>query len=260
MAECVRPIAIPMTTQLHTPESNRVLPFAPHAPTHRYAKDGGQSAHVSPWLFPMLYALGRHVVLPAYFGKIEVIGIENIPPHGPVILAPTHRSRWDGLVVPYAVGRATSGRNLRFMVTADEVRGVQGWFIRQTGGFPVNTRNPGVSSLRHGIEVLQQQDMLVIFPEGGIFRDGQVHPLKPGLARLALQAAALQREAGAAAGIHVVPISLQYGHTIPHWRCGLTVKIGTPLAVDTYTDGPRKPMAEKLTADLAAALENLDRA
>jgi len=234
--------------QLHTPQPSPTLNLAPETP----ATD---RSHVSPWLFPVLYTLGRHLVLPCYFGKIQVMGIENIPCQGPVILAPTHRSRWDGLVIPYAVGRATTGRDLRFMVTADEVRGVQGWFIRQTGGFPVDTRRPGVSSLRHGIEILQQQEMLVIFPEGGIFRDGQVHPLKPGLARIALQAATLAPEAG----IHVVPISLRYGHTIPHWRCGITIKIGTPLPVADYVDGPRKPMAAQLTQDLTTALQALDR-
>ncbi len=242
----------PMMMQLHTPQPTPQLSLplnltpGPEVPSR---------SHISPWLFPVLYRLGRHLVLPCYFGKIQVIGVENIPRQGPVILAPTHRSRWDGLVIPYAVGRATTGRDLRFMVTADEVRGVQGWFIRQTGGFPVDTRKPGVSSLRHGIEILQQQDMLVIFPEGGIFRDGQVHPLKPGLARLALQAATLQPDAN----VQVVPISLQYGHTIPHWHCGITIKIGSPLAVAHYTTGPRKPMAAQLTADLALALQDLDR-
>ncbi|WP_448562302.1 lysophospholipid acyltransferase family protein [Trichothermofontia sp.] len=251
-----------MMTQLPTPATNRVLlskDTSSNTPMSRDTKGTAKLSSVSPWLFPMLYILGRHVVLPAYFGKIQVSGIENIPPKGPVILAPTHRSRWDGIVVPYAVGQATTGRTLRFMVTADEVRGVQGWFIRQTGGFPVDTRKPGVSSLRQGIEILQQQDILVIFPEGGIFRDGQVHPLKPGLARLALQAATYQRASGAEAGIHVVPMSLRYGHTIPHWRCGITIKIGSPLAVRDYSDGPRKRMAAELTADLAIALETLDR-
>jgi 1-acyl-sn-glycerol-3-phosphate acyltransferase len=76
---------------------------------------------------------GNYLVLPAFFSKITVTGQENIPLTGGVILAPTHRSRWDALILPYAVGRLVSGRDLRFMVSANEMKGVQGWFIRRLG-------------------------------------------------------------------------------------------------------------------------------
>ncbi|MFM6202717.1 MAG: 1-acyl-sn-glycerol-3-phosphate acyltransferase, partial [Dolichospermum sp.] len=55
---------------------------------------------VSPWLMPVAYFLGRYIVLPSFFRDIKVTGRENIPRNGPVILAPTHRSRWDSLVLP----------------------------------------------------------------------------------------------------------------------------------------------------------------
>ena len=93
------------------------------------------SSKVSPWLARLIYPLGCYVVLPVYFGRITVSGQENIPRTGPVIVAPTHRSRWDALIVPYAVGRLASGRDLHFMVSANETRGVQGWFISRMGDF-----------------------------------------------------------------------------------------------------------------------------
>jgi len=72
-------------------------------------------------------------------------------------------------------GRGVTGRDLRFMVSADEVRGIQGWF--DLGGFP--DKHPAITTLRHE-SLLQQGEMLVIFPEGNIFRDGSLHPLKLG--------------------------------------------------------------------------------
>lgn len=206
----------------------------------------------SPWLTPLVYALGCWIVLPAYF-RIEVTGQENLPTRGPVILAPTHRSRWDALLVPYAAGRFVTGRDIHFMVTADEVKGFQGWLIRRLGGFPVNPRQPAIASLRHGVEVLQDQEMMVIFPEGGIFRDRKLHPLKPGLARLALQAEAGQSDLG----IQIVPISLHYSQLLPKWGCRVKIDIGEPLRVADYLEGNTKQQAQQLTANLESALAHL---
>lgn len=213
------------------------------------------TSHVSPWLATLTYPLGCYGVLPAYFRHIEVTGQENIPKTGPVILAPTHRSRWDALMLPYSTGRLATGRDLRFMVTSDEMKGIQGWFIRRLGGFAINQKHPAVSSLRHGVELLQNQEMLVIFPEGNIFRDQQVHPLKPGLARLAMQA----ESSHPGLGVKIVPMSIRYEPMIPGWRSEVKIKIGEALSVNTYCQTSVKQDAKKLTADLTTVLQDLDQ-
>lgn len=210
-------------------------------------------SRVSPWLAQLVYPLGSHLVLPSFFHKLEVIGQENLPMTGPVILAPTHRSRWDAILVPYATGRMVTGRDLRFMVSADEVKGIQGWFIRRLGGFPIDTKHPAVSTLRHGVELLQSGEMMVIFPEGNIFRDGTVHPLKPGLARIALSAESSQ----SGLGVKIVPIHLRYSQPYPRWGCEVTIRIGSPIQVTKYHTGSIKQNAKELTADLEAALKAL---
>lgn len=211
------------------------------------------TSRISPWLTPTVYWLGNNIVFPAYFGDIRVTGQHHLPRHGPVILAPLHKSRWDALMVPYAAGRAVTGRDLRFMVSANEVKGLQGWFIRRLGGFPIDPNRPGISSLRHGVELLGQGEMMVIFPEGGIFRDREVHPLKPGLARLALQAQSIQTDQD----VRIVPISLAYDPLTPHWGCDVEVNIGKPLNVRHYQTAPVKQAAQQLTTDLNRSLSYL---
>ena len=144
------------------------------------------NGRVYPWLVSLAYFWGSRFVIPTYFGQIQIIGRENIPPTGPVILAPTHRARWDSLLLPYAVGRLVTGRDMRFMVTSSECQGIQGWFILRMGGFPVDVNRPAIATLRHAIQLMQQGEMLVIYPEGEFHRDGKVYPLKLGVARLAL--------------------------------------------------------------------------
>ncbi len=204
-------------------------------------------SRLSPWLAPLMYGLGEKVILPAYFSKIEVIGQENIPTVGPVVLAPTHQARWDSLVVGLVGKRA--GRYLRFMVTADECTGLQGWFIKRLGGFPVHVRSPSVKTLRHGVHLLQEKEMLVIYPEGNIFRD-RINPLKPGLARLALRA----ERSCPNLDVKIVPISLEYSEPCPKWRGTVQVRIGKPISVADYKAGSSKLQSKQLTADLQSDL------
>lgn len=213
------------------------------------------SSPISPWLSHWAYPLGRYIVLPLYFRQIKVKGREHLPQQGPVILAPTHRARWDALIVPYAAGRHVTGRDLHFMVSADEVKGLQGWFISRLGGFPINPRQPGIGSLRHGIELLESGEVLVIFPEGRISRTQQVQPLQAGLTRLALHTESNHP----GLNIKIVPIAIRYSPAIPVWGCEVEVDIGLPLEVKDYCKDPLKPCAEQLEADLERALQQLQQ-
>jgi 1-acyl-sn-glycerol-3-phosphate acyltransferase len=212
------------------------------------------TSHVSPWLTSVMYPLACYFVLPFYFTDIQINGQENLATNGPMILAPTHRSRWDPIMIAYSAGRLATGRDPRFMVTSTEMTGLQGWFIRRLGGFPVDLRRPAIATLRHGVELLLAQQMLVIFPEGGIFQDGQVHPLKPGLARLAIQAESNH----AGLGIKILPITINYSHIIPRFFCGVKINIGSPISVAEYCQRSPKQSAAHLTADLETALQQLD--
>lgn len=211
------------------------------------------SSKVAPWLANIAYPLGAYGLLPFYFGKIDVTGQENIPSIGPVILAPTHRSRWDGLVIPYAAGKLVSGRYLRFMVSANEMNGLQGWFIRRLGGFPVDPKRPRMESLKHSVELLCQREMITIFPEGNIYRQPHVEPLKRGVAAIALQAQEkLQDEV-----VKVVPVSIKYSQKYPQWGTDVSIKIGPPLPVSYYNSKTLKSSSQQLTRDLENALKDL---
>ena len=226
-------------------------------PSLMTAKANYVSSHLSSWLASLVYPLGRYGLLPCYFQQIKVLGREHLPAKGSVILAPTHRSRWDAFMVPYAAGQDITGRTLRFMVTSDEVRGIQGWFIRRLGGFPINTNHPAIASLRHSVELLQNEEVLVIFPEGGDLRENRsckLNRLQPGLARLALKAEASQ----SSLSIQIVPIDISYSCPSVPWRSRVNICIGAPLKVSDYSCQSPKLAAKQLTADLERTLQNLN--
>ncbi len=217
-------------------------------------KGSNANSRISPWLTSLTYLLAGNILLPLYFSQITITGQENLPSRGPVILAPTHKARWDSLLLPYATGRCVTGRDLRFMVTSTECRGCQGWFVRRLGGFPVNSQRPSITTLRHTVELLKRGEMLVIYPEGGIFRDREVHTLKPGIGRLALSA----ESSHPGLGVNIVPICLNYSHPYPSWGTDVSISIAPSIKVSDYVSGCVKKDAKRLTVDLAHGLQQLN--
>jgi 1-acyl-sn-glycerol-3-phosphate acyltransferase len=211
------------------------------------------TSRISPWVTKIVHPVGRYILLPTMFREIEVIGQEYIPYSGAVILAPTHRTRWDTFITSYAVGPYVTGRNSRFMVSVNETQGIQGWFVRRLGGFAIDPEKPGIASIRHSVELLQNGEMLTIFPEGNLFRDGKLHPLKEGLSRIAMQAVSLKPDLD----LKIIPINLDYEHPSVRFRDRVSIELGKPLQVNDYQQFSNKTGAKKLHTDLTQALENL---
>ena len=183
--------------------------------------------------------------LSLYFGQIIIQGAENLPESGPVILAPKHFSRWDPVVISLL-----STQPLRFMTNANQFEGFQGWLIRRLGAFPIDLEHPTVSTMRCAIALLQAGKKLVMFPEGGIVQDQPLRSLKPGLARLVLQAEAKLPEA---VSIPIVPIALRYDPT-PNLCATIFITIGSPLYSQDYRQENDKQTAIALTQALENAL------
>ena len=208
------------------------------------------TSHIAPWLIKLVYPLATKLVFPFFFKQITVSGQENVPKTGAVIIAPTHRSRWDALIVPYATGKLVSGRNPHFMVSANEMNGLQGWFIKRLGGFPVNTERLAVESLRHSFDLLCQGEMVVIFPEGNIYRTDEIHPLKRGVAKIALEVEMAKPEVE----VKILPVTIKYSESIPQRGCSVSVQIGEGLTVKNYHGKSLRESSFLLTADLEKSL------
>ena len=217
--------------------------------THQPEQAMADRPHVSRWLAAMLFPL--HAIFMRCYFKVEVSGEHNIPSSGPFILTPIHRSRWDPFMVYYAVSR----RFLYFMTSHDEVVGLQGWFMRRMGAFPINVLRPSPSVIRSCKEMIARGEALVIFPEGNLFyyEPGEVHPLKPGVAWLALN---FQKRCNDV-DIPIIPVRLVYGDR--KLRAGSRAKIlvGEPISVAEYADLPLKEGIFALTSALQHALGNV---
>ena len=86
------------------------------------------SYKINPILGFIAMFFTQDIVLNLFFSKKKIINSYSIPLNSSIILAPTHRSRWDGLVLTMAIGRRVTKKDCRFMVTKSEMRGIQGGF------------------------------------------------------------------------------------------------------------------------------------
>jgi 1-acyl-sn-glycerol-3-phosphate acyltransferase len=208
------------------------------------SREQGLCNGISPWLAPLAMVASQDIGLRFFFRSVQVLGSENLPRSGPLLLAPTHRARWDALLVPYAAGRRITGRDCRFMVTVDEMRGLQGWFLHRLGCFPVSQGRPSLASLRYAVDLLAAGEQLVVFPEGRIVREETTLRLHQGLARLAMLAA------GQGVTVPVVPVGIAYGHRPPRRGDRAVLCFGPPLSLE----GQGRQAASAFTDHLATAM------
>lgn len=213
-------------------------------------REAGLSNGISPWLAPLAMAITQDLVLPSFFSGIKVVGRGHLPSSGPMLLAPTHRARWDGLLVPLAAGRRITGRDCHYMVTLDEMAGIQGWFLHRLGCFPVNQEHPGTASLRLALDLLGRGEHVVVFPEGRIQRQDGPILLQQGLARLAQ----IARSQGL--DVPVLPIGIAYAKEVPQAGQRAAVSLGRPLRAE----GQGRQGAREFTEALSRAMRSAEQA
>ena len=206
--------------------------------------------------FAMLFT--QDIALRFFFKKKKILNNGfSIPVNSSIILAPTHRSRWDGLILTMAMGRRVTKKDCRFMVTKSEMKGIQGWFLKRLGCFSINQFSPSLSSLRYAVDLIEKGEQLVIFPEGKINKNGKKLVLKEGLYRLARLATKKTDS------IIIIPIGIAYSKISPRFRSEFCLSFGKPIAMKDYLNFTIKEfnkfLHEKMIKEEEFALKNVGR-
>jgi 1-acyl-sn-glycerol-3-phosphate acyltransferase len=180
----------------------------------------------------------------------RVIGAENIPLEGPVLVAPIHRSNVD-----FAFTIFLSPRKVFFMAKDSLFRvPLLGPLLRRLGAFPVRRGSADRESLTLATEVLRRGQALILFPEGTRKFGLSVEPLHDGAMFIAGRTGAKVVPVGIGGSEQAMP----QGAKVPRPR-RITVVVGRPLDPPAG-DGrvTRSAVAEK-SEELRRALESTYR-
>ena len=116
--------------------------------------------------------------------KLEVVGLENVPSEGPLILAITHTNFLDP-----ALAGAVMPRELVIMSKIENFRHpLFGIIARLYGAFPVRRGEVDRQAIRRSLEVLAGGGALLMAPEGTRSGDGRLQKGHDGMTFIALRA------------------------------------------------------------------------
>lgn len=215
-----------------------------------------------PSVFWVLAALVVPVV--GLIARIEIIGGDKLPREGAYVLAPSHSTEFDPLIVAVATWRM--GRAPRFMAKESLFRvPVLGWALRATGMVPV-ARSSSAASARQTLDtantLVTHGRGVIVYPEGTLTRDPDLWPMrgKTGAVRLAL-----------AGGIPLIPMAHWGGQEIlPRYgklslwplRRRVRVVVGDPIDLDEHRTEQASPGAlvagtDRLMAEISSLLAEL---
>ena len=153
------------------------------------------------WIYP----LARVILTPIVVGplRLRAIGTENVPPSGPVILAPNHFSSWDHFMVACFVRRP-----LQFMAKSQLFSNPVVTFILTHGGaFPVRRGHGDEETFRTSFAILERGGIVLLYPEGGRARRGEPGRPRRGVGRIALES-----------GVPVIPVAVHGTLELRRWR------------------------------------------
>lgn len=110
----------------------------------------------------------------------KVVGKENIPKEGGIVLAGNH-TKWLDPIMLISV----CPRQVHFMAKDSLFKGFPGFFLRGVGGIPVNRKIHDKDSLINAKKTLDMDLCVGIFPEGTINRtDDIIMPFKIGAVKM----------------------------------------------------------------------------
>jgi 1-acyl-sn-glycerol-3-phosphate acyltransferase len=204
----------------------------------------------------VLYGVSHRIVPPVLKAvwRPRVIGLDQVPDTGPLILASNHQSFVDSIVIPAVVPRPVS-----FLAKSDyfEGNGLKGRLMKEWfeafGAMPVDRDDSkaAFASLDTALSVLAEGGAFGIYPEGTRSRDGRLYRGRTGVAQLALTS-----------GAPIVPVGLRdtdklqpVGSSRPR-LVRVTVTFGEPIDVRGQYDGvphgrARREITDQVMAEIA---------
>jgi 1-acyl-sn-glycerol-3-phosphate acyltransferase len=184
------------------------------------------------------------------FFRARSIASDNVPPSGPVILAPNHFSFMDHFFLG-----AFIRRKVRFMAKSQLFSKPLVWVYSPGGVFPVRRGARDEEAFITAEKILADGGCVAMYCEGGRSRTGQLSDkAKRGIGRLALESGAV-----------VVPVAIHGSSKVRNWKKlqfpKVTVQYGEPFRYERVAEPTREQQqaaADDIFSEIKAVYAGLD--
>jgi 1-acyl-sn-glycerol-3-phosphate acyltransferase len=136
------------------------------------------------WLMPEYIIRLIMLFITRVIYRLRVQGDEHLPTEGPAIVVCNHVSFVDAIILGVC-----SPRPMIFLMDHRifQTPGL-GWFFRAVKAIPIAPQKEDPQAYERAFararQVLDEGDLLCLFPEGAITRDGKLAPFKPGILKI----------------------------------------------------------------------------
>ena len=133
------------------------------------------------------------------FWQMKVEGFENIPKKGAVIIASNHVSYLDPAVLVASLNRKI------YFITKKEVfkNTFVSFILKKLNAFSVDRENVDILAFKKTMNILREEKVLGIFPEGTRSSNGELQELKLGVIKIAMKT-----------GVPILPVGINGTHKI----------------------------------------------
>jgi 1-acyl-sn-glycerol-3-phosphate acyltransferase len=179
------------------------------------------------------------------FFRARSIASDNVPPSGPVILAPNHFSFMDHFFLG-----AFIRRKVRFMAKSQLFAKPFVWIYSPGGVFPVRRGARDEEAFITAEKILSDGGCVAMYCEGGRSRSGQLSDKpKRGIGRLALESGAV-----------IVPVAIHGSSKVRNWKKlqfpKVTVQYGEPFRYERV-EAPGREQQQAAAEEIFAAIKEL---
>lgn len=176
--------------------------------------------------------------------RVKIVGRENVPESGPLILCANHVGEMDMFFIGYRIKRL-----VRWMAKEELFRNpLLGGFIKWLGAFPIKRGKADVEAIKTALKLLEDNEILGMFPEGTRMKKKAAKSVrvKPGIALIAQKS-----------GAPIIPVAVS-GSYKPFSKIKIT--FGKPFSIDLdkdkkYTNSELVEISESIMSKVYDLLE-----